>query len=251
LQGTLSRMGLFRTHLRRTERFGIAFTAFTLSIDTLRNKNGASHLTASISSCFYNPSPLRPLLQPTYSSFSLIQFNHLQQSISLYNFNMTSPAHAQFDALRALFGNNHPVIVQARLDFFRSISDEDLHEIHQICLDQHVSRAAHQTAITASFETAANEAKAESHHSSGSAAPAIPIGERTSIKRKRSEADEQRRESFLGFREKTPAQHHGHVFDLGSLGAIDDDLRGLMQAVNETSIPNTNDQARKTEKRTP
>jgi hypothetical protein len=152
---------------------------------------------------------------------------------------MSSATNAHLNALRTLSGNNHPIIVQARLDFFRSISDEHLREVLEICLDQHVSRVAHENAISALLDAAANEAKADSNASSSSAAPAIPVSERTSIKRKRSETDEWRRESVLSFRNNTPAQHHVHsqVFDLGSLDDIEDGLRSVMQAVNETPVP--------------
>jgi hypothetical protein len=165
---------------------------------------------------------------------------------------MSSAAHAQLNALRALFASSHPIIVQARLDFFKYISDEDMHKIHQICLDQHVSRASYQDAISALLDAAAaNEAKAESHYSSSSAAPAMPIGERTSIKRKRPESDEQRSESALSSLESTPAQHHGHVYDLGSPDGIDDDLRDLMQAFKETPVAKVDIPAPKTEKSIP
>jgi hypothetical protein len=236
----------------------IFFVAFTLSIDTLatiRRAQVTSPRLISSQICM-------PLLRYRfYDLFALIpySFNHFQQAISLYNFNMSSAAHAQLNALRVLFGNSHPIIVQARRDFFKSISDEDMHKIHQICLDQHVSRAAHQDAISALLDAAtANEAKAESHYSSSSAAPAMPIGERTSIKRKRPESDEQRSESTLSSLESTPAQHHDHVYDLGSPDGIDDNLRDLMQAVKETPvakvenpIPNVDISAPKTEKSIP
>jgi hypothetical protein len=149
-------------------------------------------------------------------------------------------AHTHLADLRALSGESHPIIVRARLDFFKSISDEHLREVLDICLNQHVSRAAHESAISVLLDTAANEAKVDSNASSSSAAPAIPVGERTSIKRKRSDTDEQRRESVLSFRNKTPAaQHHGHgqIFDLGSPDDIENGPRSVMQAVSEPPIP--------------
>jgi hypothetical protein len=127
---------------------------------------------------------------------------------------------AYLNALRGLSGNSNPIIVQARSNLFKNIGDEDLREILKICVDQNASRAALEGAIPALLDTAVNENEAIKLESSPPA-PAIPAGERTSIKRKRSETDSPRRESVLSFRSKTrtPAMQRNpdnSVLDLSS-----------------------------------
>jgi hypothetical protein len=141
---------------------------------------------------------------------------------------MSSAAQAYLNALRGLSANSNPIIVQARSNLFKNIGDEDLREILKICLDQNASRAALEGAISALLDTAVTENETIKLESSP-AAPTIPAGERTSIKRKRSKTDSARRESVLLFRSKTrtPAMQRNPdngVLDLSSEGLESDDV---------------------------
>jgi hypothetical protein len=142
---------------------------------------------------------------------------------------MSSAAQAYLNALRGLSANSNPIIVQARSNLFKNIGDEDLREILKICLDQNASRTALEGAISALLDPAVNENENETIKlESSPPAPTIPAGERTSIKRKRSETDSTRRESVLSFRSKTrtPAMQRNidnSVLDLSSEGLESDD----------------------------
>jgi hypothetical protein len=134
---------------------------------------------------------------------------------------------AYLNALRGLSGNSNPIIVQARSNLFKNIGDEDLREILKICLNQSASRAALKCAISALLDTAVNENETIKLESSPPA-PTTPAGERTSIKRKRSETNSTRRESVLSFRSKTrtPAMQRNPdngVLDFGPEGLESDD----------------------------
>jgi hypothetical protein len=134
---------------------------------------------------------------------------------------------AYLNALRGLSGNSNPIIVQARSNLFKNIGDEDLREILKICLNQSASRAALKCAISALLDTAVNENETIKLESSPPA-PTTPAGERTSIKRKRSETNSTRRESVLSLRSKTrtPAMQRNPdngVLDHSSEGLESDD----------------------------
>jgi hypothetical protein len=140
---------------------------------------------------------------------------------------MSSAAQAYLNALRGLSANSNPIIVQARSNLFKNIGDEDLREIFKICVDQNASRAALEGAISALLDTAVNENETIKLESSPPA-PTIPAGERSSIKRKRSETDSARRESVLSLPSKTrtPAMQRNSdnsVLDFSPEGLESDD----------------------------